>query len=120
MLMEFKLILVFVDDEKMDSVLDAARDAGATGATIIANAHGQGLHKQVGIFGLEIFAPRAVLMILVEARRSGEVLDAVCASGGLDENLNTGIAIELDVSRAVGLTEHIKSLTKIHPPKHDA
>lgn len=113
--MDFKLILVFVDDDKTDQVLDAARSAGATGATIIANAHGQGLHPHVGIFGLEIFAPRAVLMILVEARRSSEVLGAVCAAGGLDESLNTGIAIELDVSRAVGLTEHIKSLTQVHP-----
>lgn len=118
--MEFKLILVFVDDEKVDRVLDAARDAGATGATIIANAHGQGLHKHVGIFGLEVFAPRAVLMILVETRRSGEVLESVCAAAGLDESLNTGIAIELDVSRAVGLSEHIKSLTAAHPLKHDA
>jgi nitrogen regulatory protein PII len=115
--MDFKLILVFVDDEKMDDVLDAAREAGATGATIIANAQGQGLHKQIGIFGLEVFAPRTVLLILVEARRSAEVLEAVCSAGGLDESLNTGIAIELDVTRAVGLTEHIKRLTHDHPPK---
>jgi len=116
-LMDFKLILVFVDDEKMDLVLDAVREAGATGATIIANAQGQGLHKHFGIFGLEVLAPRTVLMILVEARRSSEVLDAACNAGGLDESLNTGIAIELDVSRAVGLSEHIKSLTKAHPPQ---
>ena len=47
--MEFKLILVFVDDEKSDDVLDAARKAGATGATIINNAQGQGLKKEFGI-----------------------------------------------------------------------
>lgn len=115
--MDFKLILVFVDDEKSDEVLDAARDAGATGATIINNAQGQGLKKRFGIFGLEVLDPRTVLLILVETRRSGEVLDAVAKAGGLDESLNTGIAIELDVSRAVGLTEHIRALSREHPLK---
>lgn len=113
--MDFKLILVFVDDERSDNVLDAAREAGATGATIVNNAQGQGLKKRFGIFGLEVLAPRTVLMILVETRRSAKVLDAVSKAGGLDESLNTGIAIELDVSRAVGLTEHIQALSKQHP-----
>lgn len=116
--MEFKLILVFVDDEKSDDVLDAARAAGATGATIINNAQGQGLKKEFGIFGLEILAPRTVLLVLVEARRSSEVLDAVSKSGALDESVNTGIALELDVSRAVGLSEHIRVLSREHPPGH--
>lgn len=113
--MDFKLILIFVDDDKSDFVLDAARDAGATGATIINNAQGQGLKKQFGIFGLEVLSPRTVLLILVEARRSAAVLEAACAAGGLDESRNTGIAIELDVSRAVGLSEHIRALGLEHP-----
>lgn len=58
--MEFKLILVFVDDERSDQALDAAREAGATGATIINNARGQGLKKRFGIFGLEVLDPRTV------------------------------------------------------------
>lgn len=41
--MKFKLIMVFVDQERTDDVLDAACAAGATGATIINNARGQGL-----------------------------------------------------------------------------
>lgn len=54
-------------------------------------------------------------MILVEGRRSTEVLNAASTAGGLDESINTGIAIELDVARAVGLTEHIQALSKEHP-----
>ncbi len=40
--MRFKLILAFVEDTKTDVVLDAARSAGATGATVINNARGKG------------------------------------------------------------------------------
>ncbi|QQD22384.1 P-II family nitrogen regulator [Oceanospirillaceae bacterium ASx5O] len=113
--MQFKLILVFVDDEKTDKVLDAARAAGATGATIISHARGQGLKKMTGIFGLELLNPRAVLLILVEERRADAILQAVTDAGGLDEQLDTGIALMLDVDKALGLTQHIKALQKEHP-----
>ena len=49
--MRFKLILAFVEESKTDIVLDAARDAGATGATVINNARGQGLNQKRTFFG---------------------------------------------------------------------
>ena len=113
--MDFKLIIVFVDDNKTDQVLDAARAAGATGATIITSARGQGLKKLTGIFGLELLEPRDVVLILVEARRADAVMSAVLAAGKLDESLRTGLALQLDVERALGLTEHIETLSRQHP-----
>ena len=41
--MHFKIIIVFVEDKKTDAVLNSARESGATGATIIHNARGEGL-----------------------------------------------------------------------------
>ncbi|AHE99446.1 P-II family nitrogen regulator [Thioalkalivibrio paradoxus] len=114
--MKFSLIMVFVDDAHLDSVLDEARAAGATGATIINNAQGQGLQQRFGIFGLELMEPRSVALILVEKRRADTVLDTVSRAGHLDETLSTGIALELDVARAVGLTEHVKTLAEKYPP----
>ena len=113
--MDFKLIISFVDDTKTDRVLDASRAAGATGATIVSNARGQGLHKLTGIFGLEILEPRDVVLILVEQRRAETVLHAVVEAGQLDETLGTGIALQLDVERALGLSEHISALSRHHP-----
>ncbi len=43
--MHFKLIITFVEDSKTDAVMDAAREAGATGATVINNARGEGLKE---------------------------------------------------------------------------
>lgn len=119
--MDFKLVMVFVDQERTDSVLDAARQAGATGATIINNAQGSGLKPPKTFFGLEFLGSRTVILILVEARRSADVMDAILQAGQLDERLETGIALELDVSRAVGLSEHIRMLSREHPlPEGDA
>jgi len=113
--MQFKLIMVFVDDAKTDVVLDAAREAGATGATIIPHARGQGKQRARTFFGLEFLHPRTILLILVEARRAAEVMAAVTDAGGLDETANTGIALELEVTSATGLSEHIRLLASQHP-----
>ncbi len=43
--MRFKLIIALVDDHVTDAVLDASRSAGATGATVINNARGEGIKK---------------------------------------------------------------------------
>jgi len=114
-MINFKLIMVFVTDEKTELVLDAARAAGATGATIIKNARGQGLERRTTFFGLEYLAPRDVILILAEARRTEEIMQAVVDAGALDESLNTGLALEVDVSRALGLTEHIEALATGKP-----
>ena len=44
--MHFKLIISFVEDSKTYAVMNAARLAGATGATVINNARGEGLSKK--------------------------------------------------------------------------
>ncbi|WP_431065596.1 P-II family nitrogen regulator [Methylotuvimicrobium sp.] len=113
--MLFKLIMVFVDEDKVEDVMDASRNAGATGATIISKARGQGLEKVVGILGFEILSPRAVVLILAEGRRAECILEAVTEAGNLDESLGTGIAIQLDVDKALGLSEHVKELEKKKP-----
>ena len=41
--MHFKLIVAFVEDSKTDAIMHAAREAGATGCTVINNARGEGM-----------------------------------------------------------------------------
>lgn len=113
--MQFKLIMAFVDADKTEKVMDAAREAGATGATIVNNAQGQGLHKVIGILGFEILEPRAVVLILSESRRADHILEVIAAAGGMDESLSTGIAIQIDVDKALGLKEHIRALEQQLP-----
>jgi len=50
--MHFKLIIVMVEDEKTNAVLKAARDAGATGATVLNQARGEGINPTKTFLGL--------------------------------------------------------------------
>ncbi len=110
--MRFKLILAFVDDDQSDKLLDAARSAGATGATIIYNARGEGARKTRGVFGLEITAQRDVLLFLVEEHHARAVLEKIAQVGEFDESPGTGIAVQIDVEDAVGVQHQIRALTE--------
>ena len=56
--MHFKVILVFVEDHKTDAVMNAAREAGATGVTVINNARGEGLEKSKTLRRKPLKVPR--------------------------------------------------------------
>lgn len=71
--MRFKLILAFVEDSKTDVVLDAARNAGATGATVINNARGEGLNKKRTFFGLTLEVQKDVVLLMVEEHLSRHI-----------------------------------------------
>lgn len=109
--MRFKLIVALVEDERTDGILKAARDAGATGSTVINNARGEGLKKARGIFGMEISAQRDVLLFLVEEHISRSILEAIAKVGEFDETPGTGIAFQVDVEDAIGVQHQIKSLS---------
>lgn len=108
--MEFKLILVVVDIDKTDAVLEAVLASGATGATVISRARGLGLSKPIKLWGLELFNSRDVILVIVESANADAVMEAALRSGQLDETRGTGLALQLDVEKAVGLSEHIKFL----------
>ena len=110
--MKFKLIFVVVDTDKTEAVLEAVMSCGATGATILGKARGVGLAKTVTFLGLQLFSSRDVMMVLVESRRADGVLAAALSAGKLDESLGTGIALQIDVEKAVGLSEHVKLLSQ--------
>lgn len=109
--MQFKLIIVFVEDEKTDEIMEAARHAGATGATVINNARGEGLKQSKTFFGLSLETQRDVVLLLVEKHLSRKILEEINRVGEFEEKPGTGIAIQIDVEDAVGVSEQIKKLT---------
>jgi nitrogen regulatory protein PII len=111
--MDFKLLLIVVDSERVEQVLEAVLTAGATGATILSNARGLGLSQKKTFLGLSLFERRDIVLVLVDAGRADKVLQVAEDSGRLDETLGTGIALQLPVDKAVGLTEHIRRLTEL-------
>jgi nitrogen regulatory protein PII len=111
--MHFKLIIAFVEDNKTDKVMDAAREAGATGATVISNARGEGLEKNKTFFGLSLESQRDVLLFLVEEHLSRHILEKIGDVGEFDEGIGNGIAIQIDVEDAVGVSHQVEKLVSI-------
>lgn len=109
--MHFKMIIVFVEDDMTDAVMDAAREAGATGATIINNARGEGLKKSKTFLGLTLETQRDVLLFLVEEHMSRHILEEIARVGKFDEKPGTGIAFQLDVEDAVGVSHQVSQLS---------
>ena len=110
--MRFKLIIAFVNDDVTDAVLEASRDAGATGATVINNARGEGIKQAKTFFGLTLETQRDVLLLLVEEHLSREILETISNVGKFDDSPGTGIAFQIDVEDAVGVSHQIKELSE--------
>ncbi len=108
--MHFKLIIAFVDSDKTDQILDAARDKGATGSTIISQARGEGLEHTKTFLGLSLETPKDVLLLLVEKHLAREILENIADAGNFEENSNEGIAFQIDVEDAVGVMHQIQAL----------
>ena len=108
--MHFKLIVVFVEDDKTDDVMDAAREAGATGATVIHNARGEGLKVSKTFFGLSLETQRDVLLFVVEEHLSRHILEEINRAGELDAKPGTGIAAQIDVEDVVGITHQMEKI----------
>ena len=111
--MHFKLLIALVEDDKTDAVLDAAREAGATGATVISQARGEGLKKPKTFFGLNLETQRDMLLFLVEEHMSRSILEQIATVGEFENKPGTGIAFQIDVEDAVGVGLQIKELTEI-------
>ena len=101
--MRMKLIVALVSDEKTDAVVDAARDAGATGATIVNSVRGEGLNPGKTFFGLGLEAQRDIILFLVVEPRARPILERIAEAGRFDTEHGAGIAFQLDIEDAVGL-----------------
>lgn len=110
--MHFKLILVFVDDDKTDMVLDTARQCGAKGATVINHARGEGMKQSKTFFGLTLEAQRDVVLMLVEEHISRHILEKIASVADFDNKPGTGIAIQIDVEDAIGVMHQVEALTQ--------
>lgn len=111
--MQFKLLLVFVEDSKTGVVIDAAREAGATGCTIINHARGEGYEVHKSFFGLSLATQRDVIMLLVEKHLSRDILERIGEVGEFDAKPGTGMAIQLDVEDALGVMRQAGEIADI-------
>jgi len=110
--MHFKLIIIMSEDERTKKILDAARQAGATGCTVLNQARGEGIKPTKTFLGLSIDSQVDVIMLLAEEHMSREIMEQVAVAGEFDETPGTGIAFQIDVEDAIGVRHQIEALAE--------
>lgn len=97
----FELVIALVNTGFSDDVMDAAREVGARGGTVV---HGRGT-AQASVekkYGVAITPDKEMVFILVNAKIKDKVLSAIYDKAGLGTN-GQGIAFSLPISDVVGL-----------------
>jgi len=108
--MQFKLIVAFVKPDITDNVVDAMKEAGATGATIVP-ARGTGIHEAKTFFGLSIEDQTDILVFLVEEHVVENLMNVLQVAGKFDEP-GTGIAFVMPIDHIAGLESQMKKFKK--------
>lgn len=108
--MHFKLIIALTEDSITDKILEAARDKGATGSTVISSARGEGVEAAKTFLGLSLETQRDVVLLLVEEHMCRDILETIESVGEFEAHPGAGIAFSIDVEDAVGVSHQVSQL----------
>ena len=92
----YELISVIVNSGGADNVMDAAREAGATGGTVI-NARGTARPEDAPFFGITIVPEKELVLILCPAKDTTAIMDRILKEFSEAER-GAGIAFHMPVA----------------------
>ncbi len=98
-----EVIMCIVNSGFSDEVMDAARELGARGGTVI-RARGTANLEAEKLAGIAIQPEKEIVMILVDSKIKDDILHALYRTVGL-KTPGQGIAFSVPVDDVVGLTE---------------
>ena len=97
------LIVVITNQGYTDLVMDAAREAGATGGTAI-HAKGTGTELVQKFFGVSIASEQEMIFILTKAEAKKPIMKAIMAKAGIQSPAQS-LVFSLPVEGVAGLRE---------------
>ena len=116
-LQDVALITCIVQREVAEKVIQAARDAGAQGATVHF-ARGMGVRERLGILGVAVEVEKEVINIVVSTEQSERVFEQMYLAGNLDTPGMGIIYITPLEKAATYIPENVlKNLTKKRKPR---
>lgn len=98
---EYQLVLCIVNEGFADVVMDAARDVGARGGTVIS-ARGTANQEAQKLFDITVDPQKEMVMIVVPTEIRDDVLHALYKEVGLNTP-GQGIAFALPVDNVIGI-----------------
>ena len=101
---EHEVIFCVVNAGFSDAVMDAAKEFGARGGTVI-RARGTANSESEKLFGITIQPEKEIVMILVPSDIKDDILHALYREVGL-KTPGQGIAFSMPVDNVVGISTH--------------
>lgn len=98
---ENELIIVILNEGYSDMVMDAARDAGATGGTVL-HAKGTGRARTEKFFGVSLAEEKDMIYILASAKKKTSIMKAISQDCGTETKAGA-ICFSLPVSEVAGI-----------------
>ena len=102
---KYNLIITVVNRGFADQVIDAAREAGARGGTVIY-ARGTGVHEMEKFLNISIQPEKELILTIVKKSDAKEVTQAIVHSAGLKTE-GRGICFSLPITDLVGIASQI-------------
>ena len=102
MTFDHEVIFCVVNAGFSDSVMDAAKEFGARGGTVI-RARGTANAEAEKLFGIAIQPEKEIVMILVDSKIKNDILHALYRAVGLNTP-GQGIAFSMPVDDVVGIS----------------
>ena len=98
-----EFIMCIVNSGFTETVMDAARELGASGGTVI-RGRGTANAEAEKLYGIAIQPEKEIVMILIDSALKNDILHAIYKTAGL-KTPGQGIAFALPVEDVVGLSE---------------
>ena len=99
----YQMITTIVDKGKAEDVIDAAKEAGSKGGTII-NGRGSGIHETSKLFNMDIEPEKEIIFILSKADITEAIVSSIKAKMDIDK-AGKGIVFVQDLDDVYGLYE---------------
>ena len=100
---EYVVIFSIVNEGFSDSVMSAAREAGAKGGTVLS-ARGTANEQAKALFDIEVSGEKEIVVILVKNEIKDKILQAINTEVGLNKP-GQGIVFSMPVDSVVGISE---------------
>lgn len=97
----YELIITIVNQGYSDQVMDAAKEVGATGGTVV-HARGLGSHEATKFLGISVQEDKELVLIIAKKEDKKSIMENVCKSNGLNSP-GKGIIFSLPVDEQIGL-----------------
>lgn len=106
--MDYQLIVAIVKRGNADEVIDTAKEAGVTGATIFY-ARGTSIHEPHPFLGIRLTSEREVVMVIVPREDAQTLLERIVERTELEQPGN-GVAFLLPLDRVMGIVHQQSDL----------